>query len=121
MRPTKYSDEMLERAQGYVIDPTGHVPTVAGLARFLNVSRETMYEWGRVHPEFSDTLSALMDEQQEKLIQGGLGGDFNATIAKLMLANHGFHDKADNTHSAPDGGPVQVVERTIVKTPDPNG
>jgi hypothetical protein len=121
MRPTKYSEDMLAKAQGYVVDPNAHVPTVAGLSRYLGVARNTMYVWARDYADFAEVLDDLMAEQQVRLINGGLGGDYNSTIAKLMLANHGYHDKTDNTLIGADGGPVEIIERAIVKANDSDG
>jgi len=37
------------------------------------------------------------------LISGGLRGEMNSTITKLMLANHGYSDKVEQAHTSPDG------------------
>lgn len=113
-RPTKYSDEMLALAEGYLESDT-LAPNIAELSRVLDVSRSTLYKWAEEHDDFSDMLERILAEQERRLISGGLSGKMNATITKLMLAKHGYHDKQDNTHASPDGGPVQVIERRIVK------
>jgi hypothetical protein len=50
------------------------------LAVHLEVSRECLCEWFRVHPEFSDILEQLKAADAGQLIQSGLVGYFNATI-----------------------------------------
>jgi len=119
-RPSKYSDECLVSADEYMENCPNEVPTIEGLAIYLKVATRTLYYWSEQHEEFLHTLDKIKEQQKTKLIDNGLNGTFNATIAKLMLANHGFHDKSDNTHSAPGGGPVQMVERVLVDTKNTN-
>ncbi len=97
-RPTKYNAEMLKLANAYIeqFEENGDaVPIVAGLANYLQVTKSTVYKWGEDHPEFSDTLDELQQKQEQMLASGALRNDFNATIAKLMLHNHGYSDKAE--------------------------
>lgn len=110
-RPTKYSQEMLDNAYKYIDTYTQYgdmIPSVEGLADLLDVSRETLYEWGRVHEDFSDILARLKARQQKVLINNGLSGDFQPTITKLVLGLHGFHEKQDTELSGAGGGPLEV-------------
>lgn len=75
------------------------VPSVAGLACELVVTRGTVHKWASEDEEFSDTLAILSQKQERLLTSGGLGNAMNATIVKLMLSNHGYSDKVDNTSS----------------------
>ena len=106
-RPSSYSESMLEKAKDYLVNyQTNHgdeVPTVFGLSGVLGVARSTIYEWDNV--EFSDTLEAINAKQAQVLCNKGLTGDFNPTIAKLMLHNQGLTDKITNEHT----GGVTVV------------
>lgn len=98
-RPTKLTPAILKKAQEYVdggFTSDGVVPSVAGLAVHLGFRRNRLYEWATKNQDFQDTLDAIQDKQQALLLNSGLSGDFNSTITKLMLANHGFHDKVDN-------------------------
>ena len=72
-----------------------NVPTRGGLARYLNVGRNTLYEWAQVHPDFQDIMEAIGAEQEERLINNGLTGDYNPTIAKVLLAKHGYREAVD--------------------------
>lgn len=103
MRPTKLTDELAQKAKKYAKD--GYlavdevIPTIAGLAVYLGVSRSTLYEYKKLNNEFSDTLEMILQNQERLLINRSLTGDFNATIAKLMLANHGYNDKQEVTNT----------------------
>lgn len=111
-RPTKYSKEMLAKTLEYIdscqdtvttIDGrqtvTVNIPTAEGLARHLKVNKSTVYEWASQHPKFSDALSDLSSEQSKRLINNGLSGSYNSTIAKLLLHNHGYSDKQQTDHT----------------------
>lgn len=72
------------------------LPTIEGFARFINVNKTTLYEWESSYPEFSNALEKIRTEQQERLINAGLSGDYNSTIAKLILSsNHGMREKSE--------------------------
>ena len=73
------------------------LPTIEGLAKYINVNRSTIYEWAK-HPEnsqFSDTLQRLKEEQAERLINMSMSWDYNPTIAKLLLSSHWYTEKTE--------------------------
>ena len=106
-RPTKYSKAMQEKADAYLngayIERGDGVPSVAGLARFLGVTRSTMYEWRDAHCQFSDTLGEIDEEQHRVALGKGIMGEYNSTICKLVLANHGYSERVDQQLTSPDG------------------
>lgn len=132
-RPTDYTDQIPARTQEYLDSCQDEVrqvvvgesekftsykekvvvkiPTIEGLARFLGIHKDTIYEWEKIHPGFSDVLQALRSEQAARLINNGLSGDYNPVVAKLLLGKHGYADKSEL--SGPDGKPV--VTETHVK------
>lgn len=72
------------------------LPTIDGFARFINIPKRTLYEWKDKHPDFSHSLDKIVTEQQERLINSGLSGEYNSTIAKLILSsNHGMREKSE--------------------------
>lgn len=103
-RPTDYSKEILEKALEY-IDVTQdevtegkikvNLPSIEGLATYIDVNRDTVYEWCKVHKEFSDIIEKLKEKQVKSLINNGLQGTYNPTIAKVLLARQGYRDAVD--------------------------
>lgn len=95
----------------------GHaVPSVVGLCKVIKRAKSTIYDWAKnPKTEFDDIISAINEAQELVTLNKSLTGEYNATIAKLLLGKHGYHDKQDNTLSAPGGGPMQI-EATVKLT-----
>jgi hypothetical protein len=69
-----------------------------GFAKFLGVTRKTLNNWAKDHPEFLLALERIKEEQKERLIDSGLSGDYNSTIAKLVLSSdHDIRERSDHT------------------------
>jgi hypothetical protein len=118
-RPTKLTADTISRANdyvqgGYLVDEL--MPTIVGLADYIDVRRQTIYEWAKENPEFSYIVDKVMKKQEKNLLKGGIAGEYNASIAKLMLTKHGYSDKQETALTGADGGPVQVqeIQRKIV-------
>lgn len=117
-RPTKYTNEMPGKVDEYLagcVDSytTFHktvgdksdtyerikqikLPSVAGLARFIGVGKSTLYRWADENKEFRDSLDDLVEEQEKRLLEGSISGEYNSTIAKLILSsNHGYAEKTE--------------------------
>ncbi len=113
-RPTKYSETVRDRLNEYIDSCTdveypitdkdgnivnfkvrANIPTVEGFANFINVNKTTLYEWESNYPEFSNDISRLRQEQASRLINKGLSGEYNPTIAKVLLAKQGYRDAID--------------------------
>lgn len=113
-RPTKLTDVVRQLARSYVDeckDTVEHfesdngkhwetirvkLPTMEGLARKLKIRRETVWAWSKEDEEFSNIVDDLMAEQADRLLQRGLSGEYNPTIAKLMLSGkHGYVEKTE--------------------------
>jgi hypothetical protein len=123
MRPTLYTPEILEAAREYLVgyqDAGDPIPSIAGLACVLGVTRETCRAWGNdpTKPEFSVILMELMQRQERELLKGGLGGAFNAPITKMMLSKHGYSDRVENDHTSSDGSmtPREIIIRAADDT-----
>lgn len=106
-RPPEYSPKKLKAAKAFaetakkmaLSDKQGKAPPkIAELALVLGVARSTIYEWKRLHPEFSDTIEDIQSAAEIMLVDNGLGGTYNPTITKLMLSsNHDYKERQDVT------------------------
>ncbi|OAT34876.1 DNA-packaging protein [Proteus myxofaciens] len=121
--PSKLTNELIAKAKeylygGYKENEGQVIPSIAGLACYLGIARSTVYEYGKqdseLGREFSDTLDGIMAFQEMKLINSGLAGDFNATITKLMLANHGYSEKQEVDHQSSDGSMSQAPTKIVL-------
>jgi len=112
-RPTKYNKEIQAKADDYVENFSDHnkVPSIVGLALYLKLNPDTMYDWRDKHKAFSETLATCKQTQEVVLLDKGLTNEFNATIVKLMLHNHGYSDKVEQDLKSSDG----TMKPTIIE------
>lgn len=107
-RPTDYSQAILDLAEDYIVSYKDlyedAIPSIAGLACVLGVSKSTVYLWRDIHPEFSDTLNRILTKQERDTLNGGVTGVFNPTISKLVLSNHGYSDE-----KTPEPQPISIT------------
>ena len=116
-RPKEYSEEIITKTREYInscvdeeytrIKTDGatstsydnlvkvKLPSIEGLAVYLKISRDTIYDWQKKYPEFSDIVKELLALQAERLVNNGLNGTYNASIAKLILSKHGYVEKQE--------------------------
>ena len=124
-RPTLYNDDVPQKTREY-LKTTGReateLPTIEGLARYLGVARDTIYEWIKPeykHIEFSDTIKEIEEAQKAQLINDGMygGKEVNSTMAIFLLkCNHGMIETERRLVGGLDGGPL-VVTRPNGNTP----
>lgn len=97
-RPTKYSPAVFDKIEEYLSmcgrEQTS-LPTVEGLAMKLDVTTETIYQWAKKYPGFSDTIKKIAERQKQQLMDDGMygGKEVNAAMAIFLLkVNHGMRD-----------------------------
>lgn len=119
-RPTKYSEEMLNKAKDYLekcrntkatnkdADMNFVVPYIEYLALECDVDTETIMNWVnatdiqgegdneievRLYPEFFDTIKRILDLQKLRLMQHSLTTKGNVAGSIFQLkANHGLKE-----------------------------
>jgi len=118
-RPSEYKEEYIQAADEYLASQQDYqdedlnklrvkLPTIEGFALFIGVNKTSLYEWEKIHPAFSNALDKIRTEQKERLLNNGLSGDYNPTIAKLVLsANHGMAEKTQ-TDVTSGGNPIPI-------------
>lgn len=78
------------------------IPTIEGLAVYLGITRPTVYDWKEKYEEFSYIIDELQAVQADRLLNNGLSGDYNPTIAKVLLTKHGYREGIDQTTNDKD-------------------
>ena len=112
-RPTKYKPEYCDMLVKHMAEGA----SMTSFAAEIDVSRETISEWSRVHPEFSAAVKkgkAKCAAWWEKLGRvGAQGGEVNPTLVIFGLKNMAADDwreKQELAHTSPDGslGPTRI-------------
>lgn len=119
-RPTKFDRAFIQAAYDYIASCQDEVdefwktrgeksdsydriikvklPTIEGFATHLRVAVKTLYNWAETDNDFLQALEDIKTAQRERLLEKGLSGDYNPTIAKLILSsNHGMKERVDQT------------------------
>ena len=115
-RPSKYNATILEKAEDYIknyITYGDQIPMIDGLALELGIHRDTVNDWEKKYPEFSDIVRTLMTHQGRKLMNGSLNGEFRERTATLALSsNHGLVAKTqpDITSSDETMTPPTIIQ-----------
>lgn len=115
-RPTIYTPKAIDKINEYLQEATPEnmeIPTVEGIALKLGINRDTLYEWAKVHPEFSDTLEKLKMLQKKYLINTGIfgGKEINQTIVALLLkVNHDMIETNRTELTGKDGESLVIVK-----------
>lgn len=92
------------------------IPTIAGLALRLNITRQTLYNWAKADEEIALLLEALKNAQELYLVNMGLRGEINAGIAKLMLMNnHSYSDRMKSEISGEGTRTIELTTPTIIE------
>ena len=120
-RPTSYRAEYCDR----IIELMAEGRSLDGCAALLGVHPDSLYEWQRVHPEFSVAVragrAAATAFWETRLLDVAQGGAGNAQAIQWALRNRSRaasgwdHAHAKLEVSGPDGGAVQVhTEVTVI-------
>lgn len=108
-RPTDYRAEYCAEVIAYMARGF----SLTAFAGSIRVSRETIYEWARVHPEFSDAVRIAQSSRTASLEEGLLDQGFagpQITARIFALKNASPLDWRDrHEHVGADGGPIQVT------------
>lgn len=115
-RPTSYNPDYCDQ----VIQWGAEGKSITWMAAQLDVSRECIYEWGRVYPEFSDALSRARAKAQAHWEDMGHSGiyapGFNGSVWVKSMAARFPEDWREKTEQKIEGElAISKITRTIVK------
>ena len=102
-RPTKYTPELLDKANTYLSTYSRLIPSHQDLCLSLDISESTLYDWAQKHDEFSEILARVKLTQFTVAMDGGLGGELNANLVKLLMGKHGLSEKSVVDQISSDG------------------
>jgi hypothetical protein len=94
-----------------------HLPTLEGFGEYLRnkypgtrTTTTHIWNWEEEHPEFLEATTRIRNAQAIKLMNGTLSGDYEKSMAQLILRSQSRHyqpiDKQE--HSGKDGGAIEV-------------
>lgn len=115
-RPSEYKQEYCEA----VIEAGKQGKSVAWMASEFDVNKDTIYEWAKVHPEFSDALTRAKAHAQRWWEDQGQTGmvapGFNGSVWSRSMAAR-FPEDWREQKGVELSGAVQVgrVTREIVR------
>lgn len=114
-RPTDYLPEYCERVIELGTEGKSH----AQIARSLDVARQTLYDWAKVHPEFLDAITRAKDLAQAWFEDKGQDGlttpGFNASLWAKQVSCRFRDDYTDKQVTEHAGSIVTTIERRIVR------
>ena len=113
-RPTSYRPEFCKRVVALMAEGR----SLEGCAALLGVHPDSLYEWQKVYPQFSEAVragrAAATTFWENRLLDVANGGSGNAQAIQWALRNRsraasGWHHDAQRLeHSGPDGAPVAI-------------
>lgn len=107
-RPTKLTRKTREKAKAYLnwareqaqnYKNTGKQPPIVPMKEDFvlacGISTTRLYEWIKFDDKFREMFDELSAIQAFIVGNGSLNGQYNAPIAKLLLAKHGYVEKTE--------------------------
>lgn len=91
-------------------------PTFTSFARILGVCDDTVNEWAKVHPAFSEAVKKCKKIQESIWLVNALNGNYNAAFSIFLGKNvFGYKDKSevDNIHTVNLMPPVKLGGKEV--------
>lgn len=101
-RPKEYTDEVISKEAKELLQyvENTELPLIQEFTYNKKYNRAKLSELSNNNIEFRNALDKLKEKQHNTLVSRSLAGDYNPTIAMLLLKNnHGYKDKQDVEHS----------------------
>lgn len=108
-RPSEYDPDFCTQAVEFM----GQGYSKTAFAGHIGVNPDTLYEWAKVHPEFSEAIKEAVGARVKFLEARLIGKDTaspQVTAMIFALKNAMPAEWRDrHEHVGPDGGPIQVT------------
>lgn len=115
-RPTSYDPAYCES----VVEWGKLGKSIAWMAAELDVSRQSIYEWAKEHPEFSDAITRAKEHAQRwwedfgqvNMLMPAGAGTFNGSVWSRSMAARfpdDWREKSETALTGANGGPVQII------------
>ncbi len=62
-------------------------PTIEGFCAKMKMSKQTLHNWTKKHPDFMDAYNTAKNYQLNHIVQNGLDGGYNQAFAKFVMIN----------------------------------
>lgn len=115
-RPSKYDESYCEKSIAFL----SKGKSITQLSAHINVCKDTIYEWAKVHPEYSDALMRGRELSQayweSELVDMMYNKEVNSPLVKLYFANRfGWSDKTEtkNDHTSSDGSMTPKISADL--------
>ena len=107
-----YREVQRENKNGQVtfVKEANELPTLAGFAAKLGIARETLFHWGKAHPNFFNAVTRAKAMGERILVTNALLGLYNPQFAVFVAKNY------TNMRDVKDVNVSNVTE--AVETPD---
>lgn len=108
-----YTQKEIETEKGVqIVEVVNDIPYFSAYARSIGVSVDTLHEWKKKYPEFSEAYGKCKAIQEEILCTNALRGNYKSDFAKFFAINNTkMREKLEVTGE--DGGPVKVTIQTL--------
>lgn len=125
-RPTKYKEEYCQQIIEYFknfkivkINDEGNKevqapPSLSKFSESIDVSQDTLHEWKKVHPEFSEAFKRAKKVYEDIHVEGAILGLYNPFFSKLVMANR--FDWAEKTEAKNEITTPSGIEITFKKS-----
>ena len=98
----KFNQQLFDKAIDYLDNYQTYgdvIPSLYGLADHLKITRQTLDNARNSYEQFNDFCELLIARKIRVLKNRGLLGDFSPALTKLLLSQHGYIDKVENTNN----------------------
>lgn len=89
-------------------------PTIVGLSIYCLTDKDNIYKFAETNQELNDILKWVKQLQEYTLVNKGLNNETNSVITKLMLVNHGYRDKIEQSITNVDDGSIKEDKAQLI-------